>query len=73
MTTPTNGNYKRRDYRCPSCGRLWFRAYFPLGVILEIRCTKCNAFYIIGKDKDGLYVREDNHHRARKIAAVIAT
>ena len=59
MTTPSNGHYKRRDYRCPTCGRLWFRAYLPEFSVLQIRCTKCSLFYIVGKDNLGLFVRED--------------
>lgn len=61
MTTPTNGHYKRRDYRCPSCGRLWFRAYLPINAIIQIRCVRCNLFFVIGKDADGLFVRDDNN------------
>jgi len=61
MTTPSdNGHYKRRDYRCPTCGRMWFRAYLPVNTVLQIRCTKCNLFFIIGKDNDGLFIRDDN-------------
>ena len=63
MTTPTNGNYRRRDYRCPTCGRLWFRAYLPVKAILQIRCPKCNLFYVVGKDSEGLFVRDDNYVR----------
>ena len=59
MTTPNNGNYKRRDYRCPTCGRLWFRAYLSNGTVVQIRCPKCSMFYVIGRDTVGLFVRED--------------
>ena len=59
MTTHGNNGHKRYDYRCPSCGRLWFRACIVLGVVIQIRCPKCGAMYIIGKDTEGLFIRED--------------
>jgi len=62
MTTPPmngNGHYKRYDYRCPNCGRLWFRAHLVVGVMFWIRCHRCNLFFVIGKDNEGVFIRDD--------------
>lgn len=32
------------DYRCSSCGRLWFRGWLPIGTQIRIRCPKCGQF-----------------------------
>jgi len=63
--TPDNGNFQRRDYRCPICGRLWFRAYFVIGTVLQIRCPKCGAFHVVGKNNMGMYLHEDANERKR--------
>ena len=51
--------FSERAYRCPTCGRLWFRAHLPKFTVLQIRCPKCGLFYVIGNDNLGLFVRED--------------
>jgi phage FluMu protein Com len=36
---------RMRDYRCPHCGRLLFRAKIEPGTVVDIRCTRgtCHA------------------------------
>ena len=40
MTTNPH-EHKRRDYRCPHCGRLAFRASLGEGTKIAHRCAKC--------------------------------
>jgi phage FluMu protein Com len=58
VTTP-NGNYRRRNYRCPRCNRKWFRAYLPPEVFMHIRCPKCKLTVFIRYDTRGLFIEED--------------
>jgi len=59
MNPGSNGRFVKYDYRCPSCGRKWFRAYIGHGTVLDIRCPRCNLFYVVGKDDDGMFIRKD--------------
>ena len=38
--------HKRRDYRCPNCGRLAFRAYLGEDTQVQHRCAKCGQMLV---------------------------
>jgi GTP-dependent phosphoenolpyruvate carboxykinase len=38
---------------------MWFRAYLAHGTNIQIRCPKCNMFYLIGKGDDGIFLKEE--------------
>ena len=47
-----------RDYRCPNCGRLLFRAYLVDGAEVRIRCGKCAKLQSI-KRVDGMPIIQE--------------
>jgi len=59
MNPASNGRFVKYNYRCPNCGRKWFRAYIAKGSEIDIRCGKCNLFYIVGKNDDGMFIMQE--------------